>query len=184
MFPQITFVLKSVSADFAALRRRLSRQLGVLFDTRTVLHLRVWRRLIALVDLQRVTPAVCLQGTALDEGLPAAVTNVWSLSRVDLLMASQRSGSGEAFVTDGAAVRFDPRVASHVRLHILEPFATDAAGAAGLSVRLQVSQQTVGRVHFLSTDAANARGFSAVRLGVFPQESSAVEGVSADSAAE
>lgn len=135
------------------------------------------------MDLQRVTPAVRLQGAALDEGLPTVLADVRSLSCVDLLVASQCSGSGEAFVADGAAVRFDPCVASHVRLHVLETFPTDAAGAAGVSVRLQVSQQT-GRVHLLSTDTADTRRLSAVGLGVFPQESSAVERVSTDSAAE
>lgn len=136
------------------------------------------------MDLPGVTPAVRLQSAALDEGLPAALADVRSLSCVNLLVAPQRAGSREAFVADGAAVRFDPRVASHVRLHVLETFAADAAGAAGLSVRLQVTQQTAGRVHLLPTDAADTRRLSAVRLGVFPQESSAVEGISTDSAAE
>ncbi len=58
-------------------------------------------------------------------------------------MASQSSGSGEALVADAAAVRFDTCVASHMSLHVLETLAADAAGPTGLSVRLQVSQQTV-----------------------------------------
>lgn len=146
MFPQTTFILKRLSADFTAVRRRLSGRLGVLFEGRTFLCLRVCtvrRWLVALVDLQGVTPAVRLQGTALNEGLPAALADVRSLSCVDFLVAPQSTSSREAFVADGTAVRFDPRVASHVRLHVLETFTADAAGAAGLSVRLQVSQQTV-----------------------------------------
>lgn len=57
-------------------------------------------------------------------------------------MTPQRSGSGEAFVADAAAVWFDSRVAAHVRLHVLEVLLADTADAAGLSVGLQVSQQT------------------------------------------
>lgn len=62
---------------------------------------------------------------------------------MDLLVAPQSSGSGETLVADAAAVRFDPSVASHMCLHVLETLTADAAGPAGLSVRLQVSQQTV-----------------------------------------
>ena len=145
VFPQTTFILKRLSADFTAVRHRLSRCLGVLFEGGTFLCLRVctvWRWLIALVDLPGVTPAVRLQGAALNEGLPAALADVRSLSCVDFLVASQRTGSREALVADGTAVRFDSCVASHVRLHVLETFTADAAGAAGLFVRLQVSQQT------------------------------------------
>lgn len=99
-------------------------------------------------------------------------------------MTPQRSGSGEAFVADTAAIRFDPRVASHVRLHVLEPLLADAAGPAGLSVGLQVSPQTVRRLHMLSTNAADASRVPAVCLSVFPQEPLAVEEITADSAAE
>lgn len=90
-----------------------------------------------------MTPAVSLQGTALDEGLPTVLAGVRSLSAVDLLVAPQRSWSGEVFVTDAAAVWFDPSVASHVHLHVLETLLADAAGPASFSVRPQVSQQTV-----------------------------------------
>lgn len=71
------------------------------------------------------------------------LTDVRSFPTVDLLVAPQCSGSGEAFVADAAVVRLDPCVASHMRFHVLETFAADAAGPAGLSVRLQVSQQTI-----------------------------------------
>lgn len=65
------------------------------------------------------------------------------LSSVDLLVAPQRSRSREALVADAAAVWFDSCVASHVHLHVLKSLTADAAGATGLSVRLQVSQQTI-----------------------------------------
>ena len=61
---------------------------------------------------------------------------VRSLPGVDLFVAPQGSRSREALVTDAAAVRFDPCVASHVRLHVLEHLSTDAAGPTRLSVRL------------------------------------------------
>lgn len=102
----------------------------------------------------------------------------------DLLVAPQGSGSRERLVADAAAVRLDPRVASHVRLHVLKGLPTDAAGAAGLPVRLQVGQQTSRRVQLLSTDAADGLRPPAVRLSVFPQEASAVEGLTTNPAAQ
>lgn len=102
----------------------------------------------------------------------------------DLLVAPQGSGSREGLVADAAAVRLDPRVASHVRLHVLKGLPTDAAGAAGLPVRLQVGQQTIRGVQLLSTDPADGLGPPAVRLSVFPQEASAVEGLATDPAAQ
>lgn len=69
---------------------------------------------------------------------------VGSLPGVNLLVASQRSRSREALVADATAVRFYPCVPSHVRLHVLETLSADVAGSVRLSVRLQVSQQTVG----------------------------------------
>lgn len=69
--------------------------------------------------------------------------DVWPLTTVDPLVAPQCSGSGEALVADAAVVRFVSCVAAHVRFHVLERLAADAAGPTGLSVRPQVSQQGV-----------------------------------------
>lgn len=65
------------------------------------------------------------------------------LATVQLPVAPQCSRSGEVFVANAAAVRFDPCVAPHVCLHVLEALPTDAAGATGLSVSPQVTQQDV-----------------------------------------
>ncbi len=62
---------------------------------------------------------------------------------MNLFVAPQRACSWESFVADAAAVWFDPRVASHMRFHVLETFTTDAAGPSGLFVRLQMSQQII-----------------------------------------
>lgn len=91
------------------------------------------------MDVPAVTLAVSLQGAALDEGLPTALADVWPLAAVDLFVAPQRAGSGEAFATDAAAVRFYSSVAPHVSLHVLEHLPTDVTRPAGVSVRLQVS---------------------------------------------
>lgn len=149
VFPQTTFTLKRLPADFAAVRR-LSRHIDVVFNRWTFLRIRLQtlrvRRTLAVliaVDLPQVTLAVSLQGAALHEGLPAVLADVWAVPAVNLLVAPQRSGSGETFVADATAVWFDPRVASHMCLHVLETLTADAAGPISLSVRLQMSQQTV-----------------------------------------
>lgn len=131
-----------------------------------------------------MTAAVYFQGAALDEGLAAVLADMWPLATVNLLVAPECSGSGEAFGTDAAAVRFDAGVTAHVRLHVLELLPTDAAGATGLTVRLQVSQQSIRGVELVAADTADVGGVPAVRLSVFPQEATAVEGITADSAAE
>lgn len=131
-----------------------------------------------------MSSAVCLQGTALDERLPAALTRIWTLTNVDLLVAAQCSGTGEALPADGTAVWFEPCVESHVRLHVPEGLSTDAAGPACLPVGLQVGQETLRRVQLLSTDAADARRRPAVCLSVFPQEAAAVERIPTDLAGQ
>lgn len=132
VIPQITFPVKGLPAYFTAVRRQAGR-LGLLF-----LRLRhLWApRLLALVlRLAGVTPAV-------RERLPAAPTGEPLLTSVDLLVAPERSGSREAFVADVAAVWLDSCVTPHVHLHVLESLTADSAGAAGVPVMLQVSQQS------------------------------------------
>lgn len=86
-----------------------------------------------------MTTAVHFQGAALNESLATVLADVWTLAAVNLLVAPECSRSREAFGTDTAAVGFDAGVTAHVCLHVLELLPADAAGAAGLSVRLQVS---------------------------------------------
>lgn len=93
-----------------------------------------------------MTPAVSLQCTALKKCLPTVLTNMWSVTTVDLLVAPERAGSGETFIADATVVWFDSGVASHVHLHVLEGLPTDPASSTGLSVDLQVSQQNFRRV--------------------------------------
>lgn len=104
------------------------------------------------------------------------------LLTVDLTVAPQSAGSGEALAADATAVRLHPRVAPHVHVHVLEGSAADPAGSAGVPVGLQVGQQSLGGGQLLSTHPTGAGGGAAVRLGVLPQEPPAVEGVPANPA--
>lgn len=110
---------------------RPGRHLGVLLCA----SLRLSRRW-ALAALGAVAFAVSLQPTPLQERLPTEPTRVRPLTAVDLLVAPECSGSGEALAADSTAVRFDSRVASHVHLHVLEGSPTDPTGSASLSVGL------------------------------------------------
>lgn len=121
--PQIPLPVERLAADFAAVSGGCGRR-GLLLAAPLALR-RLWAR----------APALLVAVAPLQELLP-------TLAGVGLLVAPQRAGSGEALPTDAAAVRFDPRVASHVHFHVLEGSSTDPAGSARVSVGLQVRQQS------------------------------------------
>lgn len=116
-----------------------------------------------------------LQCTVLNERLPAALADMCSLSCVDLLVSPECSSSGKTFGTDDTSVWFDACVAPHVCLHVLEAFSANGADATTHSVRLEVCQQMVCRVHLLTTDPTDTWRCPEVDFSMFPQETFTVE---------
>ncbi len=91
-------------------------------------------------------PQVILKQLALDEGQSTDRADVGRRPAVDLLVSPQCSGSREALAADIAAVRFDSRVASHVRLHVLKHLPADLTGPATadtFSVGPEMVEQTI-----------------------------------------
>lgn len=126
--PQVAPPAEGLAADFAAVGRG---GLGVLLRASLALAA-LWARAV----LVPAASAAGLQRAPLQEPRP------WGLADVDLPVAPERSGAGEALAADATAVGFESCVAPHVHFHVLEGSSTDPAGSAGVSVGLQVGQQS------------------------------------------
>lgn len=126
MLPQVPLPGERLPAHSAAVSRR-----GVLLRG-------LWAGALLLLVLALVSP----QCTPLQEAPPTALADVRWPADVDLLVAPQRSGSGEALAADPTAVGSDSRVESHVCFHVLEGSSADPTGSAGVPVGLQVRQQS------------------------------------------
>lgn len=90
---------------------------------------------------------VILERLLLAEGQSTDGTDGIRPPAVNLLVAPQCSGSGEALSADVAAVWFDSCVTPHVRVHVLKRLPADLTcpptTAAGFSVRSEMLNQTV-----------------------------------------
>lgn len=197
---KVTFVVKGVPADLAAVRRSQARFPASAPDDGRVVGL--------------VAPDVSPQLGALAEAFPTDFATEWRLSIMGLHVPLQRAGVAELFVAGGAAEwllrRVDPHVRHHVSL-LVEDFATDVAaegflsgvqpqmrllssdrgellatdvaGPAAVAVRLKVQPQTVTGLQTLATQTAKTLHLLQVFLHVFHQKAFPVERLPTHSAA-